>query len=46
MAKQSREDRPSLKKYEKPQLKEYGKVDKLTQGGAGTRVDGMHSTRK
>lgn len=32
--------------YRSPALVEYGNVSKLTEGGAGSKADGIHMTRK
>jgi hypothetical protein len=36
----------TLKSYQKPSLTEYGKVEQLTQGGGGTRLDGNRTNRR
>jgi hypothetical protein len=40
------EGKPKLKTYAKPRLTEYGQVEKLTQGGGGTKIDGVHTKRR
>lgn len=35
-----------LKSYQKPSLTEFGKVEQLTQGGAGTKSDGGRTRRR
>lgn len=47
-ASMQRESHPEVvkKKYASPRLMEYGNLAKLTQGGGGTRGDGLlHATR-
>lgn len=39
------EDKVS-KTYVKPELIEFGSIEKLTQGAAGSLADGTHLTRK
>ncbi len=39
---------PEIKRgqvYAKPQLIEFGSLEKLTKGGSGTSADGPHSTQ-
>jgi hypothetical protein len=42
----AKEPRLARKPYTAPRLVEYGPVEKLTEGGSGTKVDGANMTKK